>query len=189
MASTSISNNNIKLTGGNAYTLHEKLLKMSKTPVIRISGDKITGNGYLIYDDAVANNSTFTTENLSLTFDNVEIADTVNTTTGVKGGNKYENSPVVKEAVSGASSAIATIGGVGYASLAEAIAAAKDGDTVTLLADITEDVVINKNITFDLGGKTITNTGAGKATLTVASGATATVKNGSIVGGASYYNI
>ena len=189
LASTSISNNNIKLTGGNAYTLHEKLLKMSKTPVIRISGDKITGNGYLIYDDAVANNSTFTTENLSLTFDNVEIADTVNTTTGVKGGNKYENSPVVKEAVSGASSAIATIGGVGYASLAEAIAAAKDGDTVTLLADITEDVVINKNITFDLGGKTITNTGAGKATLTVASGATATVKNGSIVGGASYYNI
>ena len=189
LASTSISNNNIKLTGGNAYTLHEKLLKMSKTPVIRISGDKITGNGYLIYDDAVANNSTFTTENLSLTFDNVEIADTVNTTTGVKGGNKYENSPVVKEAVSGASSAIATIGGVGYASLAEAIAAAKDGDTVTLLADITEDVVTNKNITFDLGGKTITNTGAGKATLTVASGATATVKNGSIVGGASYYNI
>lgn len=189
LASTSISNNNIKLTGGNAYTLHEKLLKMSKTPVILISGDKITGNGYLIYDDAVANNSTFTTENLSLTFDNVEIADTVNTTTGVKGGNKYENSPVVKEAVSGASSAIATIGGVGYASLAEAIAAAKDGDTVTLLADITEDVVINKNITFDLGGKTITNTGAGKATLTVASGATATVKNGSIVGGASYYNI
>lgn len=189
LASTSISNNNIKLTGGNAYTLHEKLLKMSKTPVIRISGDKITGNGYLIYDDAVANNSTFTTENLSLTFDNVEIADTVNTTTGVKGGNKYENSPVVKEAVSGASSAIATIGGVGYASLAEAIAAAKDGDTVTLLADITEDVVIYKNITFDLGGKTITNTGAGKATLTVASGATATVKNGSIVGGASYYNI
>ena len=189
LASTSISNNNIKLTGGNAYTLHEKLLKMSKTPVIRISGVKITGNGYLIYDDAVANNSTFTTENLSLTFDNVEIADTVNTTTGVKGGNKYENSPVVKEAVSGASSAIATIGGVGYASLAEAIAAAKDGDTVTLLADITEDVVINKNITFDLGGKTITNTGAGKATLTVASGATATVKNGSIVGGASYYNI
>ena len=124
-----------------------------------------------------------------MTFDYVEIAFTVKTTSGVLVGNKYENSPVVKEAVSGASSAIATIGGVGYASLAEAIAAAKDGDTVTLLADITEDVVINKNITFDLGGKTITNTGAGKATLTVASGATATVKNGSIVGGASYYNI
>lgn len=189
LASTSISNNNIKLTGGNAYTLHEKLLKMSKTPVIRISGDKITGNGYLIYDDAVANNSTFTTENLSLTFDNVEIADTVNTTTGVKGGNKYENSPVVKEAVSGASSAIATIGGVGYASLAEAIAAAKDGETVKLLADATYDVVIDKNITLDLGGKTLTNTNAGKATISVQNGATVTVTNGTVVGGASYYNI
>lgn len=189
LASTSISNNNIKLTGGNAYTLHEKLLKMSKTPVIRISGDKITGNGYLIYDDAVANNSTFTTENLSLTFDNVEIADTVNTTTGVKGGNKYENSPVVKEAVSGASSAIATIGGVGYASLAEAIAAAKDGETVKLLADATYDVVIDKNITLDLGGKTLTNTNAGKATISVQNGATVTVTNGTVVGGTSYYNI
>ena len=189
LASTSISNNNIKLTGGNAYTLHEKLLKMSKTPVIRISSDKITGNGYLIYDDAVANNSTFTTENLSLTFDNVEIADTVNTTTGVKGGNKYENSPVVKEAVSGASSAIATIGGVGYASLAEAIAAAKDGETVKLLADATYDVVIDKNITLDLGGKTLTNTNAGKATISVQNGATVTVTNGTVVGGTSYYNI
>ncbi len=189
LASTSISNNNIKLTGGNAYTLHEKLLKMSKTPVIRISGDKITGNGYLIYDDAVANNSTFTTENLSLTFDNVEIADTVNTTTGVKGGNKYENSPVVKEAVGGASSAIATIGGVGYASLAEAIAAAKDGETVKLLADATYDVVIDKNITLDLGGKALTNTNAGKATISVQNGATVTVTNGTVVGGTSYYNI
>ena len=189
LASTRISNNNIKLTGGNAYTLHEKLLKMSKTPVIRISGDKITGNGYLIYDDAVANNSTFTTENLSLTFDNVEIADTVNTTTGVKGGNKYENSPVVKEAVSGASSAVATIGGVGYASLAEAIAAAKDGETVKFLADATYDVVIDKNITLDLGGKTLTNTNAGKATISVQNGATVTVTNGTVVGGTSYYNI
>ena len=85
--------------------------------------------------------------------------------------------------------AVAKVGEIAYTSLDAAFEAAKDGDTVTLLADITEDVVINKNITFDLGGKTITNTGAGKATLTVASGATATVKNGSIVGGASYYNI
>ena len=50
-------------------------------------------------------------------------------------------------------------------------------------------MTIDKNITLDLGTKTLTNTGAGKATLTVAKGATATVKNGSIVGGASYYNI
>ena len=78
---------------------------------------------------------------------------------------------------------------VNFASLSDAIAAAKDGDTVKLLTDTTEDVVIDKNITLDLGGKTLTNTNAGKATLTVASGANAVVKNGSIVGGTSYYNI
>lgn len=76
-----------------------------------------------------------------------------------------------------------------YDSLAEAIAAAEAGQTVRLLKDLKEDVEITKNITLDLGGKTLTNTGAGKATITIANGATATVKNGSVVGGTSYYNI
>ena len=76
-----------------------------------------------------------------------------------------------------------------YASLAEAIAAAAAGQTVRLLANATEDVTIDKNITLDLGGKMLTNTGTGKATITIANGATATVKNGSVVGGTSYYNI
>ena len=84
---------------------------------------------------------------------------------------------------------VAKIGDKYYDTLADAIAAAKDGETVTLTADTTEDVTITGNITLDLGTKTLTNTGAGKATLTVSKGATATVKNGSIVGGASYYNI
>ena len=85
--------------------------------------------------------------------------------------------------------AAASIGTAKYITLAAAIAAAKDGETVTLLADATEDVTIDKNITLDLGGKTLTNTGAGKATVTIAKGATATVQNGSIIGGTSYYNI
>ena len=76
-----------------------------------------------------------------------------------------------------------------YGDLAKAIEEAQDGQTVTLLADTTEDVAINKNITLDLGGKTLTNTNTGKATLTIAKGATATVKNGSVVGGSSYYTI
>lgn len=85
--------------------------------------------------------------------------------------------------------AMAQIGDRKYTSLDTAIAAANAGDTVTLLADVTADVVINKNITLDLGGKTLTNTGAGKATISIANGATATVKNGNVIGGASYYNI
>ncbi len=103
-----------------------------------------------------------------------------NTTVTVAGETVFE--PV-------ATAAVAKIGETEYETLAAAIAAAKDGDTVKLLADATEDVVINKDITLDLGGKTLTNTGAGKATVTIAKDATATVQNGSIIGGTSYYNI
>ena len=65
-----------------------------------------------------------------------------------------------------------------YETLADAIANAAEGDTVTLLADTTEDITIpaGKNLTLDLSGKTLTNTNAGKATLTIAEGATAHVK-------------
>ena len=83
---------------------------------------------------------------------------------------------------------VAEIGSQGYESLTEAIGAAQDGQTVTLLADAAEDVVISKSITLDLGGKTLTNTNASKATISVTSG-TVTVKNGNVVGGNDYYNI
>ena len=49
-------------------------------------------------------------------------------------------------------------------------------------------MVINKSITLDLGGKTLMNTNAGKATISV-QGGTVTVKNGNAVGGTGYYNI
>ena len=83
---------------------------------------------------------------------------------------------------------VAEIGSQGYESLTEAVAAAQDGQTVRLLADATEDVVISKSITLNLGGKTLTNTNAGKATISV-TGGTVTVQNGSVIGGTSYYNI
>ena len=84
--------------------------------------------------------------------------------------------------------AVASVDTVNFATLAEAIGAAQDGQTVTLLADATEDVVISKSITLDLGGKTLTNTNVGKATISV-TGGTVTVKNGNVVGGNDYYNI
>lgn len=88
-------------------------------------------------------------------------------------------------------SGVAYVAGKGFDTLQAAIDAAQDGETVTLLTDATEDATIaaGKNITLDLGGKTLTNTNAGKATMTIAKGATATVKNGSIVGGTGYYTI
>lgn len=83
---------------------------------------------------------------------------------------------------------VAEIGSQGYESLTDAVAAAEDGQTVRLLADAAEDVVISKSITLDLGGKTLTNTNAGKATISV-TGGTVTVKNGNVMGGTGYYNI
>ena len=88
----------------------------------------------------------------------------------------------------GTEAAVAQVGSQGYSSLQEAIVAAQGGETVTLLTDATEDVAISKSITLDLGGKTLTNTNSGKATVSV-KGGTVTLKNGSVVGGTSYYNI
>lgn len=86
-------------------------------------------------------------------------------------------------------SAVAKVGSTTYETLNGAIGAAAEGNTVTLLKDTTEDVVVNKNITLDLGGMTLTGTNSGNATLTIAKGATTTVKNGSVIGTSSYYNI
>lgn len=104
------------------------------------------------------------------------------------GGEKNATITVAGTQVFGPASNVASIDGNGYETLDAAITEAADNDTVTLLADTTEDVVINKDITLDLGGKTLTNTNAGKATISV-TGGTVTVKNGNVVGGTSYYNI
>ena len=59
----------------------------------------------------------------------------------------------------------------------------------TLNDNYTADITVpaGKTVTLDLDGHTLTNTGNGKATLSVAGNAT--VKNGTIIGGTSYYNI
>ena len=85
-------------------------------------------------------------------------------------------------------SGVAYVAGKGFGTLQAAIDAAQDGETVTLLADATEDVAINKSVTLDLHGKTLTNTNAGKVTISV-QGGTVTVKNGNVAGGTGYYNI
>lgn len=74
----------------------------------------------------------------------------------------------------------AKIGSTAFATLAEAIAAAKDGDTVTLLdhAVITESLAVaGKSLTVDLGGYEISATAA---VFTLSEGASLTLKNGSI---------
>ena len=51
---------------------------------------------------------------------------------------------------------VATVGDEGYKSFEEAVAAASDGDTITLLADAsTKPVTVNQGVTIDLGGNTL----------------------------------
>ena len=89
----------------------------------------------------------------------------------------------------------AMIGGTTYGTLEEAISAAKDGDVVTLLNNVTLDgkgktnnqgiVEITKNITLDGNGKTITaenvdadeTTAAGPSMITIKDGANVTVRD------------
>ena len=101
-----------------------------------------------------------------------------------EGCNPVEN----PDGTHGVSGSVAQVGFKAFNTLQAAIDSAQDGETVTLLTDATEDVAISKSITLDLGGKTLTNTNAGKATISV-QGGTVTVKNGNVVGGTGYYSI
>ena len=99
--------------------------------------------------------------------------------------------------------AAASIGTAKYITLAAAIAAANNGETVTLLKDVTENVEIakEKNLTLDLNGKTLSGgIGTAKAALynlgTITIQDTSAAKTGTIkrddtgtVGETSYYVI
>lgn len=115
-----------------------------------------------------------------------------------KAGDAAEDKIVLKTV-----EAVASVGDAKYASLAAAIAAANNGDTVTLLKDVTENVEIakEKNLTLDLNGKTLSGgTGTAKAALsnlgTITIQDTSAAKTGTIkrddngtTGETSYYVI
>ena len=174
--------------GGNATFTGEIVMDIygnSVAPTLEIAGGKLDVTNWKI-TDAAANvgakpaisGGTF---KAAVPADYLADGFEIKESTDASGNTTY--------GVEKAASYVAMIGEQSYATLQAAFDAAKTGDTVTLLADTTEDVEINKNITLDLGGKTLTNTNAGKATVTIAKGATATVKNGSVMGGTSFYTI
>ncbi len=81
---------------------------------------------------------------------------------------------------------VATVNGVAYKSFEEAVAAAQDGQTVTLLTDAkTTPIVVDNGITIDLGGHKLSLTGTGnkdEVGLFLTSGSS-TIKNGTIYDG------
>ena len=77
----------------------------------------------------------------------------------------------------------AKIGENEYASIADALAAAQPGDTIVLLRNVTENITINKSLTLNLGGFTLT--GDADAAVVTISGdkPQVTVQNGTVTGG------
>ena len=61
--------------------------------------------------------------------------------------------PTVALAAEPTGNNVAEINGTKYETLKDAVEKAKEGDTITLLSDVTEDVKFNKNITVDGAGK------------------------------------
>ena len=99
---------------------------------------------------------------------------------------KADMSNFVELTVSNDVASVTTSSGVtnNYTSLDDALNAAQNGDTVTLLSDVDLGetyVTINKNITFDLGGKTLSSskTWSSDGVLQVKDAAV-TVKNGTV---------
>ncbi len=135
--------------------------------------------------------NTFTKETLGRdTPDFVKITDAGNATVNLN-DNKWNNklltavngkdtiytvnsaTPAISSVVSD-QEPVAKIGTVGYETLAEALAAAENGQTVTLLKSIavSDVIAINKNLTLNLNGNTITNNVTGDFPLHVDSAVT-----------------
>ena len=92
---------------------------------------------------------------------------------------------------SGTKAAVASVGGVEYATVQAAMAAVKDGETVTLVSDVKSDEGLflaagNKNFTIDLSGHTFESTANAGSTGTknqvmhFEKGNTIVIKNGTI---------
>ena len=79
---------------------------------------------------------------------------------------------------------VAQVGEVKYKTVAAAVAAATAGETVTLIANVTEDVTISKNLTIDGAGKNYT--GNISVDNSVNKNVEATIKNVNFVDGTGY---
>lgn len=106
------------------------------------------------------------------------------------GGAIVANKPQVIR-TSGTKAAVASVGGVEYATVQAAMAAVKDGETMTLVSDVKSDEGLflaagNKNFTIDLSGHTLESTANAGSTGTknqvmhFEKGNTIVIKNGTI---------
>ncbi len=151
-------NGGVKIKGGATVTLKDNTITANqskfkyavwafeKSKVTIESGTYFGGkNGYDVFaeDGAkfVANGGTYKFKIVERNIENEELA-AVENADGTYSVEKFVG--------------VASVNGKQYKTLQAAIDAANTGDTVALLADITEQIVINKSLTLDLGDFTIT---------------------------------
>ena len=134
-----ITSNQIHLDNSNVLTLHELLANYDDVEVT-VSNNTIDGNGYLIYDDVVANGGALTSDKFTLTLGTGDAANTFNgtidPTKGVKGDAATDLIGYVAAVAQGdnVEGKAAEVGGVYYEDLADAFAAlSEDNHTLTLL--------------------------------------------------------
>lgn len=148
---------------------------------------------YVSKDDGETPSGAITIEGGSFTVNDGKFAPTGNDNISIAGG--IFNAEVPKEycaegfapvknedgtyGVTEATANVAKVGDVEYATLQEAINAAQSGATVTLLNDITENVIIaaGQNITLDLNGHTLTGTADDEHDVIEVNGGSLTIKD------------
>ena len=154
-----IERNNITIDGGNVFTLHNNLYKTDAKPEVTIKDNTISGNGYLFYDDAKASGNTFDENELLLVF----AGNIIDSGIDKKAGKDKTGALVPIESteyLATRTESVAKIGDKEYITLEEAVKAAQDGDTVTLLSDAQGNgIIIDKNLTIDFGGFSYTVNG------------------------------
>ena len=109
-------------------------------------------------------------------------------------GNNIKVKPVAGVAYKGGQTGtdvtdpVAQVGNKTYATLADAVSAVQDGETITLLNDFNSNQVIandGKNFTIDMNGKTVTASENGQTVLVVQSGIVTVTGDGKFTGTAS----
>ncbi len=143
-----VKDNTVICNNSNVFTLHENLAKNAvEGRTITVKGNRVTGKGYLIYDDIAAVGK-YSDSNAYLTFvmqDN-DLAETIDTTQGIKLILKKPSKVQM----------VAETAGAQYNTLQRAIDAADAEQTVTLLKDAHETVVIDKDLILDGAGHALT---------------------------------
>ena len=167
-----IDNSNLIINGG--YYLGGGTVAQVETGKVTVNGGVFEINPYgkpYYYDfmfnciDSAYIDGTATIEVNGGTFKNWDPFNSagdrnegVNARFTMKGVGVTKNSDGDYVATSGKVAQVVDVNGdsvAAYATLAEAVAAAKKGETVTLVADTAENVTINKNLTLDLGNYTL----------------------------------